>query len=173
MEGEYQSDSAVAKEPQIELSTCATDKSVPWKNKAYVTPNIRSGRFGDFVDSLPSRNNNNSTSCFNRNSIFSKNYRVKNAYHFSNDQMLEYMPEHPYFASYFRRLCTFQDWSKQMKQSPEEMAKSGFFYTGQSDKCTCFHCNVTLYHWEYKDSAIKEHKDKSPNCVFLEMTQNI
>ena len=54
-----------------------------------------------------------------------------------------------------------------MEQTPSDMVKSGFFYTGQGDLVTCFMCGLTLKDWERGDVVDLEHKKWSPGCKYL------
>ena len=62
---------------------------------------------------------------------------------------------------------TFAKWPKQMEQTPSDLVKSGFYYTGQGDLVTCFMCGLTLKDWERGDVVDLEHKKWSPGCKYL------
>ena len=68
------------------------------------------------------------------------------------------------------RIQTFKDWPQQVRQTPHELASNGFFYSGQSDKVTCFMCGVHLSSWTISDFVDIEHKRWSKDCVYLLMT---
>ena len=168
MDGEYQTDACL--EPQITMSTCAvTSKAGPSgigiRPCADTIPVAECDCDCDY-DYVPVRSA----------SLFSKptkkkwgKFRVKNAYHFSHDDLLKYMPEEKDMADLLARVCTFKKWPMQIKQSPLQMAKAGLYYTGVADCCKCFHCNVGLIKWETIDDPLTEHRKHSPDCVFIKM----
>lgn len=41
-------------------------------------------------------------------------------------------PQRPGFAMYEKRLQTFKEWPKNLKQTPEMLAEAGFYYSGQN-----------------------------------------
>ena len=84
---------------------------------------------------------------------------LNRAYH--NDQMI----------SYQARLDSFTDWFHWQKPTKEELAKSGFYYVGISDKVKCFDCGVGLCNWRKEDSAYYEHRLYSTRCSFVQSTQ--
>ena len=51
----------------------------------------------------------------------------------------------------------------------DQLARAGFFYTGEGDKVICPWCNVCLNEWEAFDLAIEEHKRHSLYCDFILM----
>jgi len=60
-------------------------------------------------------------------------------------------------SSYHNRLDTFRDWPRQIRQKPEEMARSGFFYRGEGDKVRCYYCGCEIRDWYNKDSVDRAH----------------
>uniref|UniRef100_A0A8C4S8X1 RING-type E3 ubiquitin transferase n=1 Tax=Erpetoichthys calabaricus TaxID=27687 RepID=A0A8C4S8X1_ERPCA len=72
------------------------------------------------------------------------------------------------------RLDTFQNWNVS-NIMPSELAKAGFYYTGQSDRVMCFSCGGTLSNWEPGDRAVVEHQRHYPQCRFMrgERTENV
>ncbi|XP_039600264.1 baculoviral IAP repeat-containing protein 2 isoform X1 [Polypterus senegalus] len=72
------------------------------------------------------------------------------------------------------RLDTFQNWNVS-NVMPSELAKAGFYYTGQSDRVMCFSCGGTLSNWEPGDRAVVEHQRHYPQCRFMrgERTENV
>lgn len=81
----------------------------------------------------------------------------------------EWIPDNVGMIRYQDRLKTFQYWPIQMRQIPTDLAKSGFYYTGQGDKVTCFHCGITVLNWEFSDIVNIEHKKHSIHCKFVNM----
>jgi len=41
-------------------------------------------------------------------------------------------PQRPEYATYEKRLQTFKEWPKNLKQTPEMLAEAGFYYGGQN-----------------------------------------
>ena len=70
---------------------------------------------------------------------------------------------------YDDRLATFKFWPNQLKPDKYELARNGFYYTGQFDKVTCFCCNLSVYAWEQTDDPFQEHLRMSSSCGFLKM----
>ena len=71
------------------------------------------------------------------------------------------------------RLNSFKHWPIQMKQCPDDLARSGFYYKEVGDTLTCFHCGIIIINWESTDLPDVEHKKHSPHCKFLYMSQSI
>ena len=77
-----------------------------------------------------------------------------------------------FMISYYKRWQSFEDWPFQIvKPTKEELAKSGFYYVGISDKVKCFQCGVGLCNWRKNDSAYYEHQRYSNRCSFVKSTQ--
>ena len=70
---------------------------------------------------------------------------------------------------YQDRLSTFEHWPKQIIPNQYQLARAGFYYTGQYDKVTCFCCNLTVHAWEQNDDPWKEHERLSPSCMYIKM----
>ena len=68
------------------------------------------------------------------------------------------------------RLHTFKNWSVKFI-SPEELARSGFFYCGyncnQIELVKCFFCHVRLGNWDCDDDVVVEHLRWSQTCPLL------
>ena len=64
------------------------------------------------------------------------------------------------------RLATFSNWSSPYV-SPEELARSGFFYLQKLDHVKCFYCFGILGDWNEGDNAIEEHEGFFPFCPFI------
>lgn len=84
----------------------------------------------------------------------------------------DWTPFSSIMAKKARRLQTFEKWPKQMSQRPEHLVNSGFYYSGQGDSVTCFHCGITLKSWDAGDEIDFEHHRFSPKCKFLMMVCN-
>lgn len=66
---------------------------------------------------------------------------------------------------------TFVNWPR-VKPSVDELVKSGFYYTGESDATTCMSCGLTLDDWKESDVPNVEHQKANPNCELLDMLIN-
>jgi hypothetical protein len=106
-------------------------------------------------------------------------------------------PARPDFRSFVKRFKSFLSWPTDHRQSGNEMAKAGFFYTGKScynfftfivfkiiscesfnfnfsgieDRVYCFHCGGGYHKWEANDDPWKEHAKWNPKCDFLLMVK--
>ena len=56
-----------------------------------------------------------------------------------------------------------------MKPNKYQLAKAGFYYTGEYDKVRCFCCNLTVFAWEQTDNPLKEHESLSTSCMYVQM----
>ncbi|XP_043547057.1 baculoviral IAP repeat-containing protein 2 [Chiloscyllium plagiosum] len=65
------------------------------------------------------------------------------------------------------RLRTFQNWPSYSSLIPAELAKAGFYYTGEEDRVACFVCGGKLSNWEPGDHASSEHRRHFPSCPFV------
>ncbi|XP_067890182.1 baculoviral IAP repeat-containing protein 2 isoform X2 [Heterodontus francisci] len=65
------------------------------------------------------------------------------------------------------RLQTFQNWPSYSSLIPAELAKAGFYYTGEEDRVACFVCGGRLSNWEPGDRATSEHRRHFPSCPFV------
>ncbi|XP_065348329.1 uncharacterized protein LOC135944969 isoform X2 [Cloeon dipterum] len=57
-----------------------------------------------------------------------------------------------------------------------DLAKYGFYYTGQDDNCRCLFCKLEVRGWEPGDTAEGEHRRWNPRCPFLapnRQTENV
>ncbi|KAF0728263.1 baculoviral IAP repeat-containing protein 3-like, partial [Aphis craccivora] len=64
------------------------------------------------------------------------------------------------------RMNTFRDWPVSFLE-PRDMAKAGFFYTGDGDKVVCYKCFKEFDRWEKKDTPMGEHMYHKPTCPFV------
>ncbi|XP_042714420.2 baculoviral IAP repeat-containing protein 7 isoform X2 [Chrysemys picta bellii] len=76
-------------------------------------------------------------------------------------------PEYPEMETEAMRLATFQSWPPYTELYPEQLARAGFFYTGQGDTVRCFYCDGSLRNWELGDDPWREHAKWFPRCEFL------
>ena len=72
---------------------------------------------------------------------------------------------HPDMCDFEIRLDTFLCWEGEAR--PDELAISGFFYTGVRDAVTCWCCNGGLRFWENEDDPFFEHAKWYPHCEYL------
>uniref|UniRef100_A0A2M4BPE3 Putative apoptosis 1 inhibitor n=1 Tax=Anopheles marajoara TaxID=58244 RepID=A0A2M4BPE3_9DIPT len=82
----------------------------------------------------------------------------------SNDE-LAYMSA-DYFHIEQNRLQTFDQWPVTFIRK-EELARYGFYYTGNEDTVKCHFCRVEIGMWEEHDNVIEEHLRWSPYCPLL------
>uniref|UniRef100_A0A8C2STE2 RING-type E3 ubiquitin transferase n=1 Tax=Coturnix japonica TaxID=93934 RepID=A0A8C2STE2_COTJA len=85
----------------------------------------------------------------------------------SEETALPNQPEYPEMASEEMRLSTFQNWPQYTEIRPEELARAGFFYTGQGDVVRCFYCDAGMRNWAFGDDPWREHAKWYPRCEFL------
>jgi len=78
-------------------------------------------------------------------------------------------PVYEHFACFRKRLFTFRHyhWPTQIRQTPYDLAKAGFVYTGHTDAVLCFNCGTGLQEWQTTDDPYAEHAKQNPNCVYL------
>ena len=78
--------------------------------------------------------------------------------------------KYPQFADIRTRLQSFYfpfQWPPSIKQTPRDLADSGFFYEGLSDVVTCFTCGGKLHSWRATDDVNYEHLEWFPHCSFI------
>lgn len=78
-------------------------------------------------------------------------------------------PEHPEFAVEAKRLETFEDWPKTMRQKPQQLIDAGFYYTGKGDRVCCFSCGGGLKDWEENDDPWEQHAMWYGKCEYLKL----
>ncbi|KFQ70292.1 Baculoviral IAP repeat-containing protein 7-B [Phaethon lepturus] len=76
-------------------------------------------------------------------------------------------PEYPEMVTEEMRLSTFQHWPQYTDMQPEQLARAGFFYTGQGDVVRCFYCDGGVRNWSFGDDPWREHAKWYPGCEFL------
>ena len=84
-----------------------------------------------------------------------------------------WIPFNEVMSSYKNRYSTFAKWPKQMAQQPTMLVQAGFYYSGNGDYVTCFHCGISLKEWESQDDVVLEHKKWAPECKYLRMACDI
>lgn len=73
----------------------------------------------------------------------------------------------PDFESELNRLYSYNDWPISIKQTCQEMAEAGFFYTGKSDRVICFSCGGGLRGWCAEDIPWEQHALWYGQCEYL------
>jgi len=70
------------------------------------------------------------------------------------------------------RLATFYDWPERVASivNPRDLAKTGLFYTGQTDRVQCAFCRGYLRNWVQGDVPADEHRRLFPDCPFVRNT---
>ncbi|NXF06033.1 BIR7B protein, partial [Smithornis capensis] len=88
----------------------------------------------------------------------------------SEETALPNEPEYPEMVTEETRLSTFQNWPQNSDMHPEQLARAGFFYTGQGDVVRCFYCDGGVRSWSFGDDPWREHAKWYPDkleCDFL------
>lgn len=78
-------------------------------------------------------------------------------------------PEHPEFSVEAKRLESYADWPKTMRQKPQQLSDAGFYYTGKGDKVCCFSCGGGLKDWEEGDDPWEQHGMWYGKCEYLKL----
>uniref|UniRef100_H2XQL2 Uncharacterized protein n=1 Tax=Ciona intestinalis TaxID=7719 RepID=H2XQL2_CIOIN len=72
------------------------------------------------------------------------------------------------------RLSTFERWPRHKTvATPNQIAKSGFFYLGDRDRAKCWYCNGGLQNWGLRDEPWTEHAKWYPGCEFVLRSKGI
>ncbi|CAB3360237.1 Hypothetical predicted protein [Cloeon dipterum] len=96
---------------------------------------------------------------------------VKGVSNTENVPMKSYhVPNFRYEAARLFSLLQKKNWSY---VTPLDLAKNGFYYSGDDDNCRCAFCNLEVRGWEAGDTAHGEHTRWNPNCLFLKNIHNI
>lgn len=77
--------------------------------------------------------------------------------------------EHPPYAMLQTRLATYDEWPIQIKQTPKQLSKAGYFYTGRADKVTCFSCGISIRNWGKRNNPWRQHIIASEKCTYLQL----
>ncbi|NXV40950.1 BIR7B protein, partial [Uria aalge] len=85
----------------------------------------------------------------------------------SEDTALANEPEYPEMVTEEMRLSTFRNWPRYTDMRPEQLARAGFFYTGQDDVVRCFYCDGGVRNWSFSDDPWTEHAKWYPGCEFV------
>ncbi|NXF32018.1 BIR7B protein, partial [Nyctibius bracteatus] len=85
----------------------------------------------------------------------------------SEETALPNEPEYPEMVTEEMRLSTFRNWPQYTDMHPEQLARAGFFYTGEDDVVRCFYCDGGVRNWSFGDDPWREHAKWYPGCEFL------
>lgn len=66
------------------------------------------------------------------------------------------------------RLSSFEKWPESAPVEPKQLAKAGFYYTGNTDEVKCFCCRGCISSWEEGDLPLYKHKLHFPFCRFVQ-----
>lgn len=78
-------------------------------------------------------------------------------------------PEHPEYAVEAKRVESYEDWPKTMRQKPQQLSDAGFYYTGKGDRVCCFSCGGGLKDWEENDDPWEQHAMWYGKCEYLKL----
>lgn len=73
----------------------------------------------------------------------------------------------PEYSRMEKRIESYKNWPRALKQRPQELAAAGFYYTGHGDNVQCFMCGGMLRNWNEPDEPWLEHKLWFPLCPFV------
>ena len=65
------------------------------------------------------------------------------------------------------RICSFQAWPSNAKAYAFQLARSGFYYSGEADEVVCFVCEGRIRDWQDKDIPMQKHIERYPSCPFV------
>jgi len=65
------------------------------------------------------------------------------------------------------RLISFQTWPPNANAYAFQLARSGFYYSGDSDEVICFACEGRIRDWQEKDNPMQKHIQRFPSCPFV------
>lgn len=82
-------------------------------------------------------------------------------------------PEFPEFAVEAKRIESYADWPKTLKQRPQQLSDAGFYYTGKGDKVCCFSCGGGLKDWEVNDDPWEQHAMWYGKCEYLKLMKGV
>ncbi|XP_059470722.1 baculoviral IAP repeat-containing protein 2-like [Neocloeon triangulifer] len=57
--------------------------------------------------------------------------------------------------------------------TPPDLARDGFYYMGDGDKCRCIFCNLEVSAWEKGDKVQSEHRHWNSGCPFLQNPSSV
>jgi len=69
------------------------------------------------------------------------------------------------------RARTYDTWTRNGTANQHQLARSGFFFLGNSDRVQCFSCAGVLRNWSYGDDVDSEHRRHFPTCRMMTGTE--
>ncbi|XP_016284071.1 baculoviral IAP repeat-containing protein 7 [Monodelphis domestica] len=84
-----------------------------------------------------------------------------------NEDTVTTRPVYPDMGVEQIRLASFHNWPSAAVVCPQQLARAGFFYTGQHDHVKCYYCDGGLRNWDRGDDPWREHAKWFPRCEFL------
>jgi baculoviral IAP repeat-containing protein 7/8 len=82
-------------------------------------------------------------------------------------------PEFPDYVVEAKRVESYADWPKTIKQRPQELSDAGFFYTSKGDRVCCFSCGGGLKDWEENDDPWEQHGMWYGKCEYLKLMKGV
>ncbi|XP_038059757.1 baculoviral IAP repeat-containing protein 7-like isoform X2 [Patiria miniata] len=77
-------------------------------------------------------------------------------------------PKYPDYVGENARVATYhKGWPGILGITPQQLARAGFFYTGEGDSTKCFYCGGGLKHWESTDEPWTKHAKWFSVCEWL------
>lgn len=76
-------------------------------------------------------------------------------------------PKYAKYAVFDIRVSSYRGFPTEVSQTPESLAKAGFFFSGKDDVVFCFFCGQGLKSWEPNDDPWIEHARWAPKCHYL------
>ncbi|XP_044283380.1 E3 ubiquitin-protein ligase XIAP [Varanus komodoensis] len=77
----------------------------------------------------------------------------------------ESIPHNPSMAFYEDRIKSFVMWRYLI--SKEQLARAGFYSTGNGDNVICFHCGGGLTDWQHNEDPWEQHARWFPGCKYV------
>ena len=70
------------------------------------------------------------------------------------------------------RLKSFSAWPSGLEQTPDSLARAGFYHLGNAqkpDRVKCAYCRGRLFDWEAGDDPWMEHARNFPMCPYIKL----
>lgn len=126
-------------------------------------------RSNSVAENGASNRSSNSSSLSSPPSSLSSNTSSMDDRSMNESPQRQKLPEYPNYAIEAKRLESYEDWPKFMRQKPKELSDAGFFYTGKSDRVKCFSCGGGLKDWEAEDEPWEQHAMWYSHCEYLKL----
>ena len=85
------------------------------------------------------------------------------------DTVKKWIPMYPEFVSLSSRFETYKNTSTVLNFNAYKLSSIGLFFTGVDEYVKCFHCGKMIYTFEDISNPLIDHRNVSPNCIFLRM----